>query len=181
MGNVHNRLTERQTDGLTKGNTDCLKGILAICVLLCHLWGSLVQENASLVSGIAGRGLGVVMMSLGYLAVSMFFFLSGYGLMVQYKKRGETYTKSFLQKRVLPLYLLCVILIVFYWGARTVFGESVSVGDLVRSFFFGGTVISKGWYLQSILVWYLLFYVCFRLVKKENHQLLALLGRSVWQ
>lgn len=157
---------------LSRNNTNCLKGILAICILVCHLWGN-VASSVSL--GLVGRVMGVIFTAFGYLSVAIFLFLSGYGLMVQYQKQGKDYLNGFLVKRVLPLYLLCVILILFYWGVRILLGESVAPIDVVQSFFFGETVISKGWYLQSILLWYLLFFVSFRCFSKENQKIAALL------
>lgn len=156
---------------LSQTNTNCLKGILAICVLICHVWSNIAS---SISMGGIGKYAGVIFTAVGYLSVSLFFFLSGYGLMIQYQKKGKSYLNGFFRKRFFPLYLLCIILILFYSAVRLFLGESISVWSFLQSFFFGETVISKGWYLQSILLWYLFFFISFRFFSKEKTQILSL-------
>lgn len=63
---------------LDKNNTDCLKGIFAICVLTHHICNRIGIDGA----------LGPFLASWGYLSVVIFFVLSGYGLAFSYKSRG---------------------------------------------------------------------------------------------
>ena len=161
---------------LSLHNTTCLKGILAICIIFCHLWGVISLEAPKLSEGIIGHTIGRICTVLGYLSVAVFFFLSGYGLTLQYQKRGERYLKNFLQQRIVPLYIINIFLIFFYWGARALFGEQISWRLLVSSFVFGGTVIASGWYLQSILLFYGLFFLSFKYFKKGVSQILTLIA-----
>ena len=57
---------------LSRENTDCLKGICAIMVVICHVC-SRTNIGASI-------GLGPIYTAFGYWAVSGFMFMSGYGL-----------------------------------------------------------------------------------------------------
>lgn len=164
-----------RTNYLSLNNTTCLKGILAICIIFCHIWGELGQANPNLADGIIGNTIGRICTVLGYLSVALFLFLSGYGLCVQYQKKGDNYLKGFLVKRVLSLYLLNVVLIVFYSIVNIILGEDFSWEVFLQSFFFGKTIVSKGWYLQSILVWYLFFFVVFRFVKNDKLQIVGML------
>lgn len=166
--------TDRREEYLSLQNTICLKGILAICIVLCHLWGPLLEGNPSLSDGIIGNTIGRICTVLGYLSVALFLFLSGYGLCVQYQRKGEAYLKGFLLKRVLPLYIINVFLILFYSISNVLLGEGISWKDVLQSFFFGQTVISKGWYLQAILVWYLLFFIVFKYIKGDKAQIAAM-------
>lgn len=59
-------------DFLAKSNTDCFKGICAMMVVLCHVC-SLTGIGASI-------GLGPIYTGFGYLGVSGFMFMSGFGL-----------------------------------------------------------------------------------------------------
>ena len=113
---------ERCKNYLSLQNTTCLKGILSICILICHLWGPLIEGNPSLGDGIIGNAVGRICAVLGYLSVALFLFLSGYGLFVQYQKQGEDYLDGFLLKRVVPLYLINVIIIGFYSFANVLLG-----------------------------------------------------------
>ena len=95
--------------------------------------------------------------------------------MYQYQKKGKEYLNGFLFKRVMPLYLVCIIFIAFYACTNIAFGETVKIENVVQSFLFGGTIISKGWYLQSIILWYVLFFLSFNFVKNDNIKLALLL------
>ncbi|MBQ7340040.1 MAG: acyltransferase [Clostridia bacterium] len=166
-------------DYLSLDNTKSLKGVLAICVFLSHFWGVLAASNLD-TQGVFWQTFGRVCTLLGYLSVALFFFLSGYGLMTQYQKRGNNYLKGFLLTRVLPLYLVYIVFVFFYWGANTLLGQTVSTKQLLQSFLFGETIISKRWYFQAILVWYVLFYFSFRFVKKDNVKIMLLIVSFVF-
>ena len=153
-------------DYLSIENTNCLKGILSICVFLCHLWGNIASFDGVDNTNIIIQTFGRLCTVLGYLSVACFFFFSGYGLMCQYQKKGEKYLEGFLIKRVLPLYIVCSVFILFYSVANIALGNEIKPVQVIQSFLFGGTVISKGWYLQSILLWYIFFYVSFKIVNK---------------
>lgn len=177
MKNENNCL-DRQTHGesLSLQNTTCLKGILAICIIISHIWGPLVEGDPSLGDGIIGNTIGRICTVLGYLSVALFLFVSGYGLCVQYKKKGAAYLNGFLLKRVLPLYIINVLLIIFYSLSSLLLSGDFSWGLVLQSFLFGGTIISKGWYLQAIIVLYLLFFVVFKFVKSNKIQIVAMIG-----
>ena len=177
--NCLDRKKERCTNYLSLQNTTCLKGILSICILICHLWGPLIEGNPSLGDGIIGNTVGRICAVLGYLSVALFLFLSGYGLFVQYQKQGEDYLDGFLLKRVVPLYLINVILIGFYLFANVLLGEEISLGIVIQSFFFGKTIVSKGWYIQSILLWYLFFFVVFKFIRKDKFKIVGIVGAFI--
>lgn len=63
-----------------KNQTNHLKGIFAIGVVVCHLC-----SKTGLTSSI---GLGPIYTALGYWSVSVFMFISGYGLIAQYQRFG---------------------------------------------------------------------------------------------
>ena len=169
----------RRENYLSLENSSCLKGILCICIILCHIWGPLVDGNPYLAENIIGSTIGRICAVLGYLSVAMFLFLSGYGLCVQHQKKGQQYLNGFLLKRVLPLYLINVLLIVFYTIADLLLKETISWGTVAQSFLFGKTVVSKGWYLQAILVWYIFFLIVFKFIKSDTFQIIAMLGAFI--
>ncbi|MBQ7831180.1 MAG: acyltransferase [Clostridia bacterium] len=174
--NIENKDLNRRDDYLSLKNTICLKGILAICIILCHLWGAIVEGKPSLGDGVIGNTVGRICTVLGYLSVALFFFISGYGLCVQSEKKGDTYLNGFLLKRVLPLYIINILLIIFYALFNLLLEGMFSWKIVLQSFFFGGTIISKGWYLQAILVWYLFFFIVFKFIKSNKLQIVAMIG-----
>lgn len=58
-------------------NSNCIKGIMAICVVLHHLSGR--------------TNLTGMFSDFGAIAVGCFFFISGYGLYTSYTKKGLAY------------------------------------------------------------------------------------------
>ena len=121
---------------LSRENTDCLKGICAIMVVICHVC-SRTNIGASI-------GLGPIYTAFGYWAVSGFMFMSGYGLTrsILNKYNGGGYLQIFLSKRVLPIYMLMALLSVVYYGMGHLLAlEPPSLSCFIQSFFFGNTVI----------------------------------------
>lgn len=115
---------------LSRENTDCLKGICAIMVVICHVC-SRTNIGASI-------GLGPIYTAFGYWAVSGFMFMSGYGLTrsILNKYNGGGYLQIFLSKRVLPIYMLMALLSVVYYGMGHLLAlEPPSLSCFIQSFF----------------------------------------------
>lgn len=69
----------------SREQTNHLKGLFALCVVLHHL--------CSLTGVGAPVGLGPIYTALGYWSVSVFFFISGFGLLFQYQRfRGGVFS-----------------------------------------------------------------------------------------
>ena len=73
---------------INKKNTEIYKGILVICVFLAHLGNYEINyfDNYSF----------QFLTPLGYLAVSVFLFLSGYGLSYSVNEKGKFYFKFYI-------------------------------------------------------------------------------------
>lgn len=154
---------EKKKQFLSRDTSTCLRGVLACMVLLCHI---------SAQAGVFGNSIVATLLSaFGYMGVSAFFFLSGYGIYEQFKERPE-YVKSFPRRRILPFCCLCVFCIVVYTLRDLIFYNAFSVKTFLLSFAIGETVVDKGWYLQVQLLLYILFYLSFRFVKKGSVLLL---------
>lgn len=72
--------------------------------------------------------------------------------------RGGGYLASYQRNRVLPIFAINAFLVVFYAAQKILFGEEVTVPNIALSFFYGGNVVTFGWYLLCIMVFYELFY-----------------------
>lgn len=153
---------------ISKENTDCLKGLFAVAVVLCHIYGRRPFG--------ASFGIGVLFTALGYLSVAAFLFFSGYGLTVSYQSKGATYLNGFLKKRVLPTYIVQAFLIIVYTVFNLCIGIPVSQSVILQSFFFGKTVVVNGWYIQAIIVFYLLFYIVCRISGGKYMSLFMTIG-----
>ncbi len=93
---------------------------------------------------------------MGYLSVSVFFFLSGYGLMSGYEKKGIEYAKGMLLHRIIPFYIvsLCLSYIdmigTLSFSIKRVLLTPIAFGDY-----------GYLWYLEVQLFIYVLFAIIF--------------------
>ncbi|WP_415277187.1 acyltransferase family protein [Clostridium perfringens] len=145
---------------LSKDNTDCLKGIFAIFIVVHHCRAQMSSLNNTVV--------GMILTALGYLSVAIFYFLSGYGLEKQYQVKGDDYIKKFPYNRIIPFYAICSCTILVYSIFKYLMGIPFSFQLFLQSFIFGKTIVSNGWYLQSIIFVYLLFYLDYRFFKERR-------------
>lgn len=109
-------------DYLSAGQGKALRGILSIVIVLHHLG----QKNMGVV-------LLPVFAKIGYLATSVFFFLSGYGLMTQYMHR-ENYSRCFLRKRIGAVLVPYVLATLLCWAVYPLLGTPWTFGDILRGF-----------------------------------------------
>ena len=152
----------KETKYMSKEYTNCMRGIFAILVVIHHLYQY---------SGLfRGTYIGVILQLFGFVSVAMFFFFSGYGLMLSADKKN--YIEHFFRKRFLPLYCFYVFLIVLYSVWTIIIENSISFGKVIQSFFFGGTIVTNGWYLQATFVTYLLYYFVFRVFKSPKMRII---------
>jgi len=150
-------LPKNSRDYLNPGSTKGLKGILAIGIILHHL----SQEATT----------GDVFTNFAYMGsyiVSMFFFLSGYGLYVQNSK-SKTYLDNFFRKRLLkilvPFISIWMIYLIYRIGVNK---ESINFDYFIKLFTVGKTVIYNGWFIDVIILIYIFFYLSFKFVENKR-------------
>lgn len=153
---------------LSLEKTNALKGLFTVTVLFHHL-----QQNTNFISD---EVLCTLFHSLGYLSVSMFFFLSGYGITFSYLKKGSAYISGFLKNKVLALYSNNLIIIGIYLIFWKIIGVTVSKKRIILSFFFGNTVIKYGWFIQALLLMYLIFYAAHKIRSKIARVIIFLIS-----
>lgn len=146
-------MNQKVTLSLQRANA--LKGILSICVLISHVYsyGIFCFENTTM-NFLFGS-------LMGYLPVSIFFFLSGYGLESSYKKKGKGYIKSFFSSKILPFYAIYIILVMIYVAIHLIVGNRITLIWLIKSLTYGGTVVTFGWFLQTIFLLYCIFWLSY--------------------
>lgn len=159
-------INEKGYDFISKENTLWLRGILALLVFVSHL--------PNYLGFFVGSKLGSVLQSFGSWCVAIFFFLSGYGLYTSYMVRGKEYVQALPRKRILPLYVRSLILLVCYICLLLFLGNGFNFWLLIRSLTFTGTYIANGWYLQVLLLLYLFFYAIFSINVSEKKKMIIL-------
>lgn len=135
-----------------------IQGFSALGIVLHHL----VQK-------LAGADLtGIAFFEyIGVLFVGIFFFFSGYGLLVSYKTK-ENYLHGFLRKR-LPILLLPFFLSSWmYILVKFMTGEGIESKKLIQ--LLTGFKLSNpnAWYVIELFVLYLIFYFTFSFIRNKN-------------
>jgi hypothetical protein len=92
--------------------------------------------------------------------------------MLSSKRKG--YVQGFFYNRFLPLYCFYIILIILYSFWTLLIKHTVSLKEIVQSFFFGGTIVRYGWYLQATFVLYLMYLFSFSIFKTAKTKMLTL-------
>ena len=155
-----------QNFSLDLNTTTCIKGVLALMVLFCHLHARVDIFATSI--------LGTVFSAFGYLAVSVFFFLSGYGLS-EVSSKKEKYIATFPLKKLLPFFCLSAFTIIMYLLRDLIVSNQICFLEVIQSFLIGDTIVDNGWYMQVQMLFYILFYLAYRFGKNKKNVLLIIL------
>ncbi len=142
---------------LSKNNTENLRGI-AISVIIIH----------HLVSATSKPDLLTPFIGIGYLGVSIFFFLSGYGITSSYLNKAN-YLDGFFGKRMAKIFIPFIVLNLIHLSINWMaFGLKYSLLDSI--FYISGINLINGsmWYINAIFFWYICFYVLFRYFEKHT-------------
>ena len=139
--------------------TKAIQGLMALCIV-CHHTAQQTCVNW-LPSGNIVNGLNVFS-DTGFLFVGVFFFWSGYGLFKSFKNK-QKYLSGFISKRVVPVLVPYVLVCFLFTLERLfVFKEKMPLWFKITNF--TGITIGYyfGWYVQAIVVFYLVFYFAFK-------------------
>ena len=143
-------------DYLSLESCNSFRGIFALVVVFHHL---------------AQRTSGGVLFHLfsyvGYLAVAVFFFYSGYGLMKKHMSSPQYYEK-FLLNRIPSILLPYLVITAVYWLYYAGTGKVYSAKQMmISSFLKGSPIVLFSWYIIAILLSYIAFWLLMMLFKKR--------------
>ena len=166
MGVVKPLFSQLNTDYLSVDRTTSLRAVLALMVIFGHL--ALRTDGGGLFSQFS---------RLGYLAVAVFFFLTGYGLQKQYMTR-RNYAKGFLRKRLLAVGLPYAVVTALYWSYYATQGRVYSLTQIIMAIGAGSSIVPYSWYIVEVLVFYVVFRLLMGLCRKRHGAMV--LGGAVW-
>lgn len=142
-------------DGWSFENTNAIRGIIAISIILCHLTNDALFK--------------IPYIDFAYYAafgVGVFFFLSGYAMQLKTDSTEGGYLKSFFKKRFSKiLYPYIAFVLLYYLITWLVKGKTLH--DIFEQYRWGDPV-SNSWYVLAILVFYILFYFSNKLFKGSH-------------
>lgn len=143
-------------DYLSLESCASFRGIFALVVIFHHL---------------AQRTSGGVLFHLfsyvGHLAVAVFFFYSGYGLMKKHMSSPQYYEK-FLLNRIPSILFPYLVITAVYWLYYAGTGEVYNFKQvMVSTFVTGFPIIPYSWYVIVILLFYVAFWLLMTLFKER--------------
>lgn len=149
---------------LSLKQTKALQGFCTICIMFHHI----AQKTCAswLPSKYIVHGLDVFV-SVGYLLVGIFFFCSGYGLYKSYKEK-EDYLQSFLGRRFLIPVMTLFSTSIIYIYMQMWRGGNPAIIPIPFTLQGSRLPNSYSWYIYTILICYLAFYLAFRYCKNEK-------------
>lgn len=109
-----------------------------------------------------------VTMYLGAQAVEIFLFLSAFGLMCSFNKNG---LNKFIRKRVLVIFIPYIVFVIIRTIVLYLMGQTIVVADLIAELFaFKVTTDPSMWYIQYIIIWYIIFFMVFSIKSLNKNQ-----------
>ena len=138
----------KNEDFISLKTCNVLKGICILAVFIGH--------TSKIFKGIF---LYKFYCSIGLFAVSLFFFISGYGLMYGYLRK-ENYQEYFFKKRIFPVLICYTLACCVYWGISG--GGTPLLNIFICSF------VPYSWFIFSIISLYLMFLVSMRLTHRRK-------------
>ena len=149
---------EWHEDSMDLSHSKEILGFMAVFIVIHHLVQHIGAQNAGVIGFLE---------NFGVCFVGMFFFYSGYGLVVSYKSKNN-YLKGFLKKRlpsVLVPFYVCIIIFIIY----DIVLEKKSVGINTLWQLVGWVLINDHmWYIVEIVILYVIFRIVFGLIKNEK-------------
>ena len=163
--------------GIRKRNTDVdymrynqtmvIRGIFIAIIFLSHLRQYLVFSSTLDIL------ICQILSMIGQLMVVVFFFYSGYGILLSYRNK-ENYDKSFFVNRLFKTWLHFVVAVLLYLLIDIIVGIPYSIKEILLSFVGWESIGNSNWFVFDILLLYSFVLVAFLLLgrhKKENKKL----------
>ena len=160
-------------DFVSKGQTDALNGIFIIIVFISHMRGYLPALTSS-------SAISVFCNTLGQMMVTSFLFVSGYGCTTSFKKKGMPYIKAMPRNRILTVLVNFDIAVLLYLLMNTLIGKTFTASRIILSLLAWSDLGNSSWYIFTILILYIGFFICFRLFGESEDKFPLLLSITLF-
>ena len=152
-------------DFLSVESGKSIRGLLALIIVLHHLANRFSASESGIVFNLFNH--------VGFLAVSIFFFISGYGLQKQHIEK-ENYSKGFLLKRLPTVLIPYIVVNLIYWAMSFLYKKPLGILNILTGLVDGSPVVAHSWYIISIIVFYIAFALLMAICKKRHGLMLIL-------
>ena len=109
---------------------------------------------------------------IGCMAVSVFFFYSGYGLQTQFLSKPD-YKKNFFSHRIFPILIPYLLMTFFYWISNGIIGIPMAFSTVIKNLFSEYAIVSNSWYIMCLLSFYIFYGCSMKVCKTKNGMIVA--------
>ena len=153
---------------LSKYDSQVLKGVSAILIVLHHL----------------SQRIGINIITLPYIeigkySVALFLFLAGFGVMSSYLS-NKNYLNGFLKKRILTIYVPFVISNIIFIVVDLIKGQDFEAIDIIKYALGIKLIDGVMWFIYSIVIFYLIFYISFRFTTIKKGTIIFSIGAFIY-
>ncbi len=159
---------------LSKRETDVLKGIAILSVILSHT----NFRCTGLLDPIPVLNIEGVPTAICEAGMSLFLFISGYGLQVSYGNKGlNGYWSSKIKKVLIPYIIVHVITVIIYFFYHKNATMNAGVGRIKNLMQLSGLdamnqIDPSMWYISYILFWYFVFWFAHKIFGDSDRAIL---------
>lgn len=156
-------------DYLSKENTNAIKGIFLLLIVMSHSLPYL-KQCGYLFNGVGDHQAILIRKNLGQLVVVMFLFYSGYGIGESWKKKGRAYVKGMPTRRILNTLVNFDVAVIIFALLCLILSIPFTTKQFLLSLIAWKSVGNSNWYIFCILICYLISYVVLRFSPKHRNR-----------
>lgn len=149
-------------DYMLPQNTNSIKGVFAILILLTHLRSYIEIPNINL-----NTDFEYILDRIGQLMVAVYFFYSGFGILESYKKKLN-YEKTFFKRRILRTLYHFDIAVLLYVVLGFCISDVRPVLNYLTCWIGASSVGNSNWFIFVILILYVITIISFNIVKRRS-------------
>lgn len=157
---TYNKTKNKLIHAISIDSCNCLKGLMAISIVLHHLSQ---KTDIFILKELFG--------SFGFVCVGCFFFISGYGLYTSYLIKGQSYLEGYFFKRFRKLIIPFLFVILLYQlvniGSYKHILDGLAVGSVIY-------ILPYSWYVFCAILFYFTFYYIFKYIADEKNKIICL-------
>jgi peptidoglycan/LPS O-acetylase OafA/YrhL len=151
-----------------KKQSVCIRGLMAVLIVLSH--SHYYMDSLGFLK---------VFKPFGYLGVSVFFFLSGYGVVISSKNNSQ-YLLGYWKKRLLKLYVPYIFVSIIYllciYPVNMTGKEVPDIFSILFAFTAIKNLLPFAWYVIVILGWYVVYYIVAKMHLSYKKMLVILMS-----
>ena len=145
-------------DYLSRPQTDAIKGIFILLIVLSHSLGY-IRDSGYNFNAFGDQFFINFFSAAGQLVIVAFLFYSGYGVGESYKKKGIDYVRAFPYRRILTTLLNFDVAVIAFVVLSLCLGISISLKTGILSLIAWESVGNSNWYIFVILLSYAFSYI----------------------